>query len=78
MTTWRNPTYMRRRQLRLMADEQRRAQAQALAKREQTELAHLASALAGLFEGQALPVQDQAVAASAADGQAHLLRQNLH
>jgi hypothetical protein len=71
---------MRRRQLRLMADEQRRAQAQALAKREQTELCSLANALAGLFEGQALlgQAQAQAATASAADGQAHLLRKDLH
>ena len=72
MSTWRNLTFMRRRQMRLMADEQQRAQrrqlmAQALA---------LADVAASMQAAQGVTLVDWADALD--DEQMHLLRAGLH
>ena len=84
MTTWRNPNFMRRRQMRLMAEEQQRlvlrlqrqqlrAAADGLAEIAQ----HLAQELAALPAHQS--ALDAALDATAAfDGQADALRKHLH
>lgn len=83
MTTWRNPTYMRRRQLRLMAEEQQRQllqmqRAQLLALADAWQQACLASQASGPVAGMAAATD--ALTKDDADpaGQAHLLHSQLH
>ena len=92
MTRWRNPTYMRRHQMRLMAEEQQRQardaqqrHLQALADRLASTLAQM-SGMAGMDQAAtATPIDPVAALATAMqdasdlDGQAALLlRKNLH
>ena len=88
MTTWRHPTYMRRRLMRLMAEEQHREQQRQMHQQAAALLAH-AQSLAALF-GPPLAVGlgaalDNAAAlvevvdqASAPDGLFAELRKHLH
>lgn len=83
MSTWRNPTYMRRRQLRLMAEEQQRqylhmqrAQLQALA--DAWQHADLAAQASRSVVAYAAATDAAAKDAADLDGQAHLLLTQLH
>lgn len=90
MTTWRNPTYMRRRQMRLMAEEQQRLLLRLQRQHLQAAMGGLAdmaqqmaaqvAALPPLFgpSGPADDLADQLDATAAADGQLHRLKTGLH
>lgn len=82
MTTWRHPTYMRRRLMRLMAEEQQREQ-QRQFQRAAAQLYQVTTDMAALLTGQpaGLPLDplDAALEAAAdADGQRATLRKHVH
>lgn len=74
MSTWRNTTYMRRRQMRLMVEEQHRAQQRQLMAAAQAFTKSLALGQQSTVDAFAKALQD----ASDLDGQAHVLHTRLH